>query len=400
MRARLEGENGAVMVTAILLIAIMLSIGLAALSRVDGQQQESRKQRERESTFNLAEAALTTQIYILGRKGSGTVAKPYPVICPAAGQEFCPDAANLAENYDSATQPDFRTGSAWRTWVRDNAPSASGTPDTFWQDSLLGTRPRYDANADKLMWVRAQARVRGRARAMVGLIRIEPRAVTFPAYAILSGRFRTTNNGNHSGAIVDTTGSLGVTVRCTDAVPSTGCIEYRPDRGQILPNNVSTGYPQGETVSPDDLEALMDVARANGTYYTSCPGSLTGDVVVLDPGGTSECSYQGNTAHNSLFNPGVLILRSGKVQFSGTTNYYGLVYHANLLGSAAPDLVRVHGNAQINGGVIVDGEGGLEAGSSGKLNIKFNPNAFNDINAFGTAGVVQNTWREIRPVVL
>jgi hypothetical protein len=401
MRERRASESGSVVVTAILLIAIMLSVGLAALSQVDRQQQESRKQRERESTFNLAEAALTTQIHILGRKGTGTVSKPYPLICPAAGDGFCPDAANLATNYDSATQPDFKAGSAWHTWVRDNGPSSSGTPDTFWEDSLLMTRPRYDANADKLMWVRAQALVRGRLRAMVGLIRIEPRAVTFPAYAILSGKFRTTNNGNHSAAIVDTTGSLGVTVRCNGTVPSAGCIEYRPDRGQILPNNVSTGYPEDQAVSPDDLEALMDVARANGTYYTSCPASLTGDVVVLDPGGASECAYQGNTAHNSLANPGVLILASGKVQFSGTTNYYGLVYHANLSGSSASDLVRVHGNAQVNGGVIVDGEnGGLEAGSSGKLNIKFNANAFNDINAFGTAGVVQNTWREIQPMGL
>jgi hypothetical protein len=183
-------------------------------------------------------------------------------------------------------------------------------------------------------------------------------------------------------------------------VPSTGCIEYRPDRGQILPNNVSTGYPEDQAVSPADLEALMDVARANGTYYTSCPANLTGDVVVLDPGGASECAYQGNTAHNSVANPGVLVLASGKVDFRGTTNYYGLVYHANLSGSTASDLVRVHGNAQINGGVIVDGNGGLEAGSSGKLNIKFNANAFNDINAFGTAGVVQNTWREIQPTAL
>src|SRR3712207_7126610 len=48
------------------------------------------------------------------------------------------------------------------------------------------------------------------------------------------------------------------------------------------------------------------------------------------------------------------ILASGKIEFRGTTNYYGLVYHANLSDVSAPDLVRVHGNAQVNGGVIVD----------------------------------------------
>jgi hypothetical protein len=236
---------------------------------------------------------------------------------------------------------------------------------------------------------------------MVGLIRIESRPVTFPGYTILAGKFRTTNNGNHAAAIVDTTGSSpGVAVRCTGAVPSVGCIDYKPTRGQISPNTVSTGYPEDQALSADDLAALMDVARANGTYYTSCPSNLTGDVVVLDPGGTSECVFEGNTSHNSLANPGLVILVSGKVEFRGTTNFYGLVYHPNLSNSTAADLVRVHGNAQVNGGVIVDGPGGVEAGSSGKLNIKFNANAFNDINSFGTAGVVQNTWREIQPTEL
>ena len=96
----------------------------------------------------------------------------------------------------------------------------------------------------------------------------------------------------------------------------------------------------------------------------------------------------------------MVIMLSGKLELSGTVNYYGLLYHANLSNSSDGDLVKVHGNSQLAGGVIVDGQGGVEAGSSGKLNIKFDPNAFNDINAFGTAGVVQNTWREIVPLNL
>jgi hypothetical protein len=394
----MESERGSVMITAMLLIAVMVAIGLAALSRVDTQTAQSRQQRENESSFNYAEAALTTQIYILGRKGTGTVSKPYPESCPLSGNEFCPDTAKVSLNYNQSTQPDYNSSAGWQTWVRDNATSGTGTPDTFWTDSLLTTRPRYDQNADKLMWVRAQATVRGRKRAMVGLIRIEPRPVTFPAYAILSGKFRTTNNGNHSAQIVDTTGSLGVTVRCNAAsIPQTGCIEYEPTKGQISPNIVSSGYPETQTVSTDDLEALVDVARANGTYYTSCPSSLTGDVVVLDTGG--ECSFQGNTQHNSLANPGLLIIWSGSIEFLGTTNFFGLIYHPNLSNSNDFDLVKVHGNSQVRGGVIVDGKnGGVSAGSSGQLNIKFDANAFNDINSFGTAGVVQNTWREIKPM--
>jgi hypothetical protein len=48
----------------------------------------------------------------------------------------------------------------------------------------------------------------------------------------------------------------------------------------------------------------------------------------------------------------------------------------------------------INGSIVVDGAGGIFAGSS-KVNVVWNPNVFNNINAFGTAGIVQNTFREI-----
>ena len=64
--------------TAILLMAIMLSVGFAVASTVDTQTSQSRKERERESTFNLAEAALSAQTFILGRRGTGTQ-QPVPV---------------------------------------------------------------------------------------------------------------------------------------------------------------------------------------------------------------------------------------------------------------------------------------------------------------------------------
>ena len=123
-------------------------------------------------------------------------------------------------------------------------------------------------------------------------------------------------------------------------------------------------------------------------------------MVVLDPGGATEWKYTGNDTFNSAANPGMVILLSGKLELNGTVNYHGLIYHANLSNSSDSDLVKIHGNSQLAGGVIVEGQGGVEAGSSGKRNIKFDPNALQNVNAFGTAGVVQNTWREIRPMDL
>jgi hypothetical protein len=396
------------MITAILLIAVMLSLGLAAMSTVDTQSEQSRRERVRESTFNLSEAALSNQIFILGRKGTGTSSRQYPERCPDATSEFCPEDETLLLNYDQATQVDYDPDQTdWYTWVRDNAGAGAvlGEEDTFWEDGLLTTRGRYDANADRLMWVRAQASVRGRERAMVGLVRIEPRPITFPNNAVLAGSFRTSNNGNKT--LVDAGNSLGVTVRCQGSPPETipdddGCLDFR--NGQITPQGtIQSGYGIDQTVEADTLEALLDVARANGTYYTSCPsgtadGALTGDVVVLDTGGL--CSFKSNAQHNSLTNPGLLILMSGKFEMLGTANFYGLIYAPNLPPSSSdPDLVKIHGNAVLSGGAIVDYDGGVEAGSSGKQNITYNANVF-DINAFGTAGVVQNTWREITPMDL
>jgi hypothetical protein len=403
---RLRGERGNVMVTAMLLIAVMLSVGLAAMSTVDTQSEQSRRERVGESSFNLAEAALSNQIFILGRKGTGTPSRPYPAVCPDATNEFCPDDARLLVNYDQATQVDFDPAQTdWYTWVRDNAGTGAlpGAEDTFWEDGLLATRERYDANQDKLMWVRAQATVRGRERAMVGLVRIEPRPITFPNYAILAGKFRTSNNGNKT--LVDAGNSLGVTVRCQGSPPQTipdddGCIEYR--LGQINPQaTVKNGHGVDETVDDETLEALLDVARANGTYLTSCPsgtadGALTGDVVVLDT--NAACSFRSNVQHNSPTDPGLLIIMSGKFEMLGTATFYGLVYAPNRPPSSTDaDIIKVHGNAVLTGGAIVDYDGGVEAGSSGKQNITYNANVFN-INAFGTAGVVQNTWREITPM--
>jgi hypothetical protein len=400
MRSVRTGERGNVVVTAIFVIGVMMAIGLAAMARVDTQSRETGTERVRESTFNLGEAALSSQIFVLGRRGTGTASTPYPAECPSAGAEYCPDDAKLMLNYDKSSQVDFDPAETeWRTWVRDNAAGTVGSaPDTFWTDSLLTTRPRYDQNADRLMWVRAEATVRDRTRAMVGLIRIEDRPVAFPNYAILSGKFRTTNNGKHSDAIVNATGSLGVQVRCSGAIPSSSCLDYKPNQGQIVPPNlVATGYSgSAAAISGDDLDALMDVARANNTYFTSCPGSLTGEVVVIDT--TASCDYQGNSTYNTPNNPGLVILTRGKLEIRGTVNFNGLIYHANLGGSADWDMVKVHGNSQLMGGVIVDGNGGVESGSSGKQNLVYAANAFNNITTFGTAGVVQNTWREIRPL--
>ena len=140
MRDKLAEERGNVLVTAILLMAIMLSVGIAVASTVDTQTTQSRKERERESTFNLAEAALSAQTFILGRRGTGTSTQPVPVdgLPDVTPDYFCPSTDTLMRSYTGDTsQVDFGSGSGtagrptcWTTRTRAAPRCGSGTTAT------------------------------------------------------------------------------------------------------------------------------------------------------------------------------------------------------------------------------------------------------------------------------
>ncbi len=406
--SKLSNERGNIMVTAILLLSVMLSLGLAVASQVDTQTSQSRTERERESSFNLAEASLSAQTFILGRRGTGTATRPYPAAgCPDSGDPFfCPDAAQLMRSYNGAGQVDFGPDTEWTTHVLDDA-DASGNPVRFWKDDYLTVAgwPRYDRDGNRHVWVRSEATVRGELRAIVAWVKIEDRIVAFPRYAILSGYIHGKNSGGHGGRpLVNSTGSLGVAVRCNQP-PQSSCVDLNPSKGPQLqpPGNYQLNYPNPTAIGNDELLALEDVAKANGTYYESgCPANPNGDVVYVKNAGT--CRYTNSAPAapgaskccNTSANPGLYILERGTVDFGGNIEFWGVVYNANLDNSSAERLVETSGTSAIRGGVLVDGNGGVYAGSSGD-NIVYNAFAFDDIKAVGTAGVVQNTWREIVP---
>ena len=131
------------------------------------------------------------------------------------------------------------------------------------------------------------------------------------------------------------------------------------------------------------------------------PATLTGKVVWLE---NITCSYTGNSTFNTLANPGVLFLNGGKLSLGGTTNFNGVIYYTDLDGTntipSSPAVIDLGGNTHVEGGVIVDGAGLVTVGSSGGQgdgNIKFNGNAFGRVRSLATAGIIQNTWRELTP---
>jgi hypothetical protein len=397
---------------------MMLSLALVAINLADGQARTTAQQRQRESAFNVAEAALNAQVTQLSQhwadiSGVGTGA------CP--GATYCP-ADNGRELTSLIPSADANVPVTWRTNVYDNGYDPSAPPSGYFADSLVANKPAwptYDKNGDGKVWVRAEATVRGHTRVLVSLVQKQTQLESVPHAAIVAGALTITNNGNHGDPIIDANGGL-IAVRCHWFLGETDpCLgqpmgqaptqtpEQWSDKLTNQINGFSSAVPNYQPLSlftQDQIYRFIATAKAGGTYYTSCPSTLTGAVVVVDM--TGNCSYTGSTAWNTQPDPGFLIfLRStSTLTLSGNTTYNGVIYHANMgdpptLNSApqsnAP-LITAQGNTMINGGVIIDGPGRMNAGSSGKANVHFDDHGYDAVQSLAAAGIVQNSWREIQ----
>jgi hypothetical protein len=394
LKRRLVDEGGNALIPALVIMVLLLTFASAVATRIDGDQADSRREREGESSFQLTETALDAQIYQLStRWPAATTSRPYPSACASgAPASDCPTTVAMGREAESV---DYTAGTTWITQVRDNG----GTSPNFWTDALLATQPRYDANDDNFLWVRASGIVHGRRRTLVALVEAENVTVNFPRATLVSGHFETSNNGNK--VIIDTNGESNqfspgdIIVRC--ALTAANCASYRED-SQVEPNTIRSNPVQPRAVTVDGLDMLRERSRADGNYYTGCAPSLAGDqpgeIVFME--NATGCSYNANNVYNSAAKPGYVVIARGRMgQINGNATFYGILYHANL-DNAADDLITLSGNVSVYGSIVIDGAGGLSAGSS-KVNLVYDPNVFNAFKAFGTAGIVQNTFREITP---
>jgi Tfp pilus assembly protein PilX len=398
----LRREEGWVVVTAVIVMSIMMGIGLATYASVDTQQAQSRVERERDSSFNLSESGLYAEAFVLGRDWP-TSANPYPTRqCTetTAATRGCPTPSDLQNAVDSPALPDLASGAQWTITVRDN-----GTPTATDYDSSTDAQPNYDANSDGRLWVRADAVAKGRTRSIVGLMQREKLGQSVAQNVITAGHFYTSNSGNK--VVVDTQGNSAtgsqVVVRCIpgpeEPYARSGCIGYDNDqsRTQVSPDRVYSVPETPNAMTDAQVESFKADAVGYGTYYTSCPQSLTGKVVFIEPleDATVNCGGY-KDAYNSAASPGTLIITNGTLELSGNqTIYYGFVYMLNRQQSSG-DVFTVHANATVQGGVAVDGNGAVRTGSD-KVNIIFDGQAFIDLETHGMAGLVQNSWRELKP---
>jgi Tfp pilus assembly protein PilX len=403
MTRRIEHQDGSALVTAMLVMFMFLITGFAVISNVETQTRDSGRERTRESSFQLAEGVLNSAIYRLSQTWPGQVGTAFPAQCTiGVPSQNCPSDQYLRNAFNT---PDFKrwgTNVRWSVQVRDNG----GAYRNYYSDAILANQPSFDAagnadgTADQKMWVRAQALVGGRRRTLVALIKAENLQSGLPTNkTLVAGYFETTNNGNK--VIVDNGANGDIVVRCGSGGAITGnvndCAEFQANKGQVTPLRITSDTAFPPALSPESLDAVRALAQAQGNYYQGCAPSLQGDVpgevVFIEDAGSSGCSYTSNSQFNTPTQRGAVVIAKGKLTLGGTSDFYGVIYPANVNDSNAV-LLSLQGNAVVHGGALIDGRGGAALGSS-KNNLVFDGNAASALKIFGTAGIVQNSFREI-----
>ncbi|HEY1106222.1 MAG TPA: hypothetical protein VGE78_08740, partial [Agromyces sp.] len=279
---------------------------------------------------------------------------------------------------------------------------------------------RTDFNGDNQLWVVAKANVRGRPRGIVARLKLELLPESVPQAGILAGALDVTNNGNK--LMVDGTGN-SIVVRCSP-LTSNSCMSYQSNKGQLTPAP-SSAPTQPNFMTPSQLARFKSRAIADGRYFAAgtCPTSaaqLTGPVVWVEQCSTSygnsigpfstPCAVPGDLSTNCINptnKPGMLIWHCGTLGMTGNYTYYGIMYVVNNSdgtcggftaktgGCPSAAVYESGGGAGVLGSLVVDGGGCVLIGSN-SLNMKYDSNVFSGIASYGTVGLVQNTWRELK----
>jgi hypothetical protein len=144
-------------------------------------------------------------------------------------------------------------------------------------------------------------------------------------------------------------------------------------------------------MTTNEVNSLRSRAKAANTWYNACPATIPSAPLVFVESGP--CSIGNNQSVNSPAAPGMLVVNTGTLSMSGTSFFYGLMYMVNST-NLSGNVVSLSGDSQVVGAIVIDGPGGMSAGSS-KVNIKYNANVFNLVTTTQTINVIANSWREL-----
>jgi Tfp pilus assembly protein PilX len=413
----MNGERGSALVAAVLVMATIMALGMAMLATVDTQSRQSGSERGRESAFNWSESVLNARTFTIGRawparadqaiadcswSGSGAVTAATSATNPIAA---CPDPTVISTTFGGNV--DVGRGARWATEVRDN-PGSSQCEDSqaadaacsyTWNEATSRSAVHWDSNGDNLVWLRADGTVNSQRRVVVALVRIQNDPVELPQSVLVAGSLSV--QGGNKWFIRQ--GGSSVTLRCADMADDDCYYEQKPGVNVEGPGTKQAGYDDGgHILSSEDLDLLRHMARdvANPTRYYpagTCPTSaagMSGSVVFIE---NANCTINANWQVNTAAKPGLLVVNRGTLRFNGTMDFYGVVYmyNAQAYGPSDPAVFDGVGNGFIHGSLLVDGNGKVDNG--GAWNLEYSPTAVNAVTAFGAAGIVPNSFREVNP---
>src|SRR5215212_4678986 len=131
-RLQLRAEAGSALIAAIVLLTIMIGVALAVLAYVDTETKQSGVSRNRESAFNIAEAAMNAQIFSLSQNWPGNAGRALVQCLPATGGTSCPVHSQLQGLFPTTdTDPAMQ----WKTQIIDNQPPYT----SFYSDDILNS---------------------------------------------------------------------------------------------------------------------------------------------------------------------------------------------------------------------------------------------------------------------
>jgi type II secretory pathway pseudopilin PulG len=407
---RASNEQGFVLITAILVLTIMMGLGLGLIFYSNSQQKAAGREQASESAFNVAEAALNAQVGQLSRAWPSSAEFEEKEIYPKAGcthltstpTNGCPNKESMEVAYPSSstTCPAGASKDAWgspdtnewTTYVRNDVGGSQYFNSTTEQTALS-----YDAYGNEKLWVRAVGVVQCRVVTLVTQVARQQIALNFPKDAATGNWFKVTNKGNK--VIVNTAGEPPVgetgpiSMRC--AALSGSCEEWEPAKGQISPNTTGASPTPSPILDEAQTEALKAEAQAAGTFHSAalgnCPRSLeetSGLPAYVE--GCGNLKFTGGVS-NSAAKPGFLVLTEGTLELKGNAEVHGVIYARNQSNISGP-VVILGGTTTVWGAIDVDGNGGIEFGSS-KANLIYEPKAIIEVKAYAGATPTRNTFR-------
>lgn len=409
-RAPVREERGFALVTSIIVLAIVLTLGLAALQLTDVQTHQTGREVAGEAAFNMAESALdaeASQLQLLWP----TAAPGYPACNQISTVGTGCPGTSLTSSFNSTySGPEF-TSPVWSTQVIDD----TGGP-SYYADSLASTAPAYDSNSDDKLWIRAEATIGGQRRIVVAQIVRQVVVVNLPQNVITSGGLHTSNNGNK--IIIeakDPNSGLtgGIALRCGTAgtQPTYGdtCAGWDPKQGQLDPAGAyQTAYtdPGGgyQALSPAAIQTLRNTAVLSGTDYPpgQCPPYGATGVLFVE---RADCTYNGTggVPWGSHATPVMLIVANGTLTFGANVNFTGIIYMVNGQGTTPPpgqqcsasqwnSVFTIQGGGALHGALFVDKCGTVDAGDKA-FDIDYDASAFKSARAYATPALAKNTFR-------